>query len=54
MISMNTKRTMISNMMGSELRMVETKLLIPGMELMVLRGLKSLMTLMAEIFCCDS
>jgi hypothetical protein len=50
MTSINMKRTMISNMMGKEFRMVETKLLIPGIELMVLKGLKSLKTLIAVTF----
>ena len=43
-------RIMILNMIGKLLRIVDTRLLIPGMELMVLRGLKILMTLIAEMF----
>jgi hypothetical protein len=51
MINMKQKSTMISNMMGKLLRIVETKLLMPGILLIVLSGLKSLMTLIAEMFC---
>lgn len=51
MMSMKTKSTMISNMIGKLFKIVETRLLIPGMLLIVLRGLKSLMTLIAEMFC---
>ena len=50
-ISMKQKSTIMSNMIGKLFRIVETKLLIPGMLLMVLRGLRSLMTLIAEMFC---
>lgn len=50
MTSMNMNNTMISNMIGSELRMVDTRLLIPGIELMVLSGLSSLNTLIAVTF----
>ena len=49
-ISMKQKSTIMSNMIGKLFRIVETKLLIPGMLLMVLRGLRSLMTLIAEMF----
>ena len=51
MISIKQKSTMMSNMMGKLLRIVETKLLMPGILLMVLRGLRSLITLIAEMFC---
>jgi hypothetical protein len=40
-------------MIGSELRMVDTRLLIPGIELIVLSGLKSLKTLIAVTFSTD-
>lgn len=50
-MSMKQKSTMMSNMIGRLLRIVETKLLIPGMLLMVLKGLRSLITLIAEMFC---
>ena len=50
MTSMNMNNTMISNMIGSELRMVDTRLHIPGIELMVLSGLSSLNTLIAVTF----
>jgi len=42
-------RTMISNMIGNEFKIVETRLLIPGIELMVRSGLKILITLIALI-----
>jgi len=48
--SMNMNNTMISNIIGREFRMVDTKLLIPGIELIVLNGLKSLKTLIAVTF----
>jgi hypothetical protein len=51
MISMKQKRTIISNIIGSELRMVDTKLDMPGIELMVRSGLSNLITLIAEMFC---
>ena len=51
MISMKQKSTMISNMMGKLLRIVDTKLLIPGIELIVRNGLNSLITLIADMFC---
>jgi hypothetical protein len=51
MMSMKQKSTMISNMIGSEFRIVDTKLLMPGMELIVLRGLNNLITLIADMFC---
>jgi hypothetical protein len=41
-------------MMGRLFRIVETNELIPGIELIVRRGLSNLMTLMAEMFCCAS
>jgi len=41
---------MILNIIGKLLRIVETRLLIPGIELIVLNGLKILITLMAEMF----
>jgi hypothetical protein len=53
MTNMNMNNTMMSNMIGSELRMVDTKLLIPGIELIVLSGLRSLNTLMAVTFSTD-
>jgi hypothetical protein len=45
------KSTPISNMIGNELRIVETRPLMPGIELIVRKGLRILMTLMAETFC---
>lgn len=51
MMSMKQKSTMMSNMIGKLFKIVETKLLIPGIELMVLKGLRSLITLIAEMFC---
>jgi hypothetical protein len=48
--SMNMNKTMMSNMIGNELRIVDTKLLIPGIELIVLSGLNSLKTLIAVTF----
>lgn len=50
MISMKQKSTMMSNMIGKLFRIVETKLLIPGIEFIVLKGLRSLITLIAEMF----
>ena len=50
MINMNMNRTIILNMIGKLFRIVETRLLIPGIELIVLNGLKILITLIAEIF----
>lgn len=41
---------MILNIIGKLFRIVDTKLLIPGIELIVLRGRKILMTLIAEMF----
>lgn len=49
MINMKKKSTMTSNMIGSEFRIVETKLDMLGIWLIVLKGLKILMTLIAEI-----
>ena len=49
MINIKQKSTIMSNIIGMELRIVDTKLLIPGIELMVLRGRKILITLIAEI-----
>ena len=49
-ISMKQKRIMISSKLGSEINMVVTKLLIPGIELIVLKGLNNLIILMADIF----
>ena len=46
-ISMKMNKTRTSNMIGNEFRMVDTKLDMFGMELIVLRGLNSLTTLMA-------
>jgi len=43
--------TMISNMIGSEFKIVETNEDIPGIELIVLSGLRILITLTAEMFC---
>ena len=50
MMSMKQKSTMMSNIIGKLFRIVETKLLIPGIELIVLKGLRSLITLIAEMF----
>lgn len=44
----------MSTMMGKLFRMVDTRELIPGIELMVLRGLRILMTRMAEMSCSES
>lgn len=49
MTNMNPNKIMISTMIGKLLRMVETRELIPGIELMVLSGRRILITLMAEI-----
>ena len=49
MISIKQKRTMISNMIGKEFKIVDTRPLIPGIELIVRSGLRILITLMAEI-----
>lgn len=49
MIIMKLNSTMMSNMIGIELRIVDTKELIPGIELMVLRGLRIRITLIAEM-----
>lgn len=49
MISMKKKSTITSNMIGKEFRIVDTKLDMLGIWLIVLNGLKILMTLMAEI-----
>ena len=48
--STKQKRTKMSNIDGREIRMVDTKLDMPGIELIVLSGLKILMTLMADTF----
>ena len=45
----NEKRMQTSNMVGRELRSACTSFLMLGMELMVLRGLKILMTLIADM-----
>lgn len=45
----NEKRMHTSNMVGRELRRACTSFLMLGMELMVLRGLKILMTLIADM-----
>jgi len=50
MISMKIKRIIISNIIGKLFNIVDTRLLIPGIELIVRRGLMILITLMAEIF----
>jgi hypothetical protein len=49
MMSMKRNNTIMSNIMGIEFKIVETKLAIPGIELMVRKGLKILITLIAEI-----
>ena len=48
MIKKNKKRMRISRRVGRELSRDLTNLLIPGIELTVLRGLKILMTLIAD------
>jgi hypothetical protein len=48
--STKQKRTKMSNIDGREIRMVDTKLDMPGIELIVLSGLKILMTRMADTF----
>lgn len=50
MMSMKQKSTRMLNMIGKLFRMVYTRLLIPGIELIVLRGRRILITLIAEIF----
>ena len=50
MMSMKQNRTMMSNMIGSEFKIVETNEDIPGIELIVLSGLRILITLTAEMF----
>lgn len=50
MISMKQKRTMMSNMIGKLFKIVETRLLIPGIELIVRSGLRILITLIADMF----
>jgi hypothetical protein len=52
--SRKPKSTPISNIIGKEFKMVETKPLMPGIELIVLRGLNIRMTLMAEMFWASS
>ena len=49
-IKRKPKRTPISNMIGKELRIVETRPLIPGIELIVLSGRRILITLIALMF----
>lgn len=51
-INIKPKSTMISNMIGKEFKMVDTRPLIPGIELIVRRGLRILITRMADIFYC--
>ena len=51
MIKRKPKSTPISNMIGKELRIVLTRPLIPGIELIVRRGLRILITLIALMFC---
>jgi hypothetical protein len=46
---MKTNNTIISNIIGNEFKIVETKLDIPGIELIVLKGLRILKTLIEEI-----
>lgn len=48
-MSMKTNKTMISNMIGNEFKMVDTRLLISGMEFIILNGRRILITLMAEM-----
>ena len=48
-ISINMKRIIISSMIGRLFKMVETSELIPGIELIVLNGLRILITLIAEM-----
>ena len=52
-INMKPNRIIMSNMTGKEVRMVETRELIPGMELIVRKGLMILTTLIADtlLFC---
>lgn len=49
MMSMNKNRTMTSNMIGREFRMVATRELMFGIWLIVLRGRKIRITLIAEM-----
>ena len=51
MIKRKPKSTPISNIIGKEFKIVDTSPLIPGMELIVLSGLRILITLIALIFC---
>ena len=44
------KSTPISNIIGKELRIVDTRPLMPGIELIVRKGLRILITLIAETF----
>lgn len=49
MTSIKQKRIMMSTIIGKLFKMVDTKELIPGIELIVLKGLRILITLIAEI-----
>lgn len=46
----NAKSTKISNIKGNEFKIVVTNELIPGIELIVFKGLSNLITLMELIF----
>ena len=50
MIRVKQNKTIISNILGSEFKIVLTKLDIPGIELIVLSGLRILITRIAEMF----
>ena len=50
MIKRKPKSTPISNIIGKEFKIVDTSPLIPGIELIVLSGLRILITLIALIF----
>lgn len=49
MTSIKQKRIMMSTIIGKLFKIVDTKELIPGIELIVLKGLRILITLIAEI-----
>ena len=53
MTSMKQKRIMMSTMMGKLFRMVDTSELMPGIELIVLSGLRILITRIAEMSCSE-
>ena len=48
MVIMNMKRTMMSNMEGSDTTIVWMRLFMPGMDVVAFRGLRILMVRMAE------